>query len=150
MKIFYSTFLLVICLAMCGCVTNKVCDHSDFAKIKTVSPNLFVKLLHITANVDGTGRIIFTARDVHYENKNWSPPTQVTINDVPWDNLDQTPSGWHAFSKGLDLTKARIVKREGRDIIALEQTVKGFDLYLCDSPNGSADYEVIIAIPRKK
>ena len=49
---------------------------------------------------------------------------------------------------GLDLTRARIANRDGRDVIALEETAGGFDLYLCDSPNGSANYEVTIAIPR--
>jgi hypothetical protein len=35
-------------------------------------------------------------------------------------------------------------------VIALEQTKDGFDLYICDSPNGAADYEVTIEIPRNK
>ena len=108
-----------------------------------------VKLLCITANVDGSGRIIFTGDSVHYEHKNWSPPTHVTFDDMPWNDLDSTPAGWRDFSKELDLTKARIAHREGRDIIALEETAGGFDLYLCDSPNGSANYEVTIAIPER-
>jgi hypothetical protein len=49
----------------------------------------------------------------------------------------------------LDLHKATIVQRKGRDTIALERTTAGFDLYLNDSPNGAADYEVTISIPRK-
>ena len=47
------------------------------------------------------------------------------------------------------LEEAQELKRQGRDVIALESTPAGFDLYLCDSPNGSADYAVTIAIPRK-
>jgi hypothetical protein len=104
-------------------------------------------LLHITANVDGSGRMIFTGRGARYENKNWSAPTDVTINGTAWEDLDKTPKQWKRFAKGLDLSRAWIVERHGRDVIALESTAKGFDLYLCDSPNGAADYSVTIAIP---
>ncbi len=66
-----------------------------------------------------------------------------------WLDLTRTPPIWLETAAHLDLTKAWIVKRQGRDVIALEQTPDGFDLYLCDSPNGAADYEVVIAIPRR-
>ena len=39
---------------------------------------------------------------------------------------------------------------EGRDVIALEHTPDGFDLYLSDSPNSGAEYDVTIAIPRRR
>ena len=78
-----------------------------------------VKLLRITANVDGSDRIIFTSQDVRYEHKFWLAPTEVTFDGKPWSELDQTPSGWSQFSKGLDLSRAWIVEREGRDVIAL-------------------------------
>ena len=54
---------------------------------------------------------------------------------------------WWTPALALSLTYAWIVQRHGRDVIALESTAKGFDLYLCDSPNGAADYSVTIAIP---
>ncbi|GDY20278.1 hypothetical protein LBMAG56_16230 [Verrucomicrobiota bacterium] len=44
----------------------------------------------------------------------------------------------------------RTLAPQRRDIIALEHTAEGFDLHLCDSPNGGADYEVTIAITRLK
>ena len=107
-------------------------------------------LLHISATVDGSGRLIFTHHSVRYENKQWSPPTNVIFAGEPWLDLNRTPPVWHDLAAHLDLTKAWIVKRRGRDVIALEQTPDGFDLYLCDSPNGAADYEVTIAIPRRR
>jgi hypothetical protein len=144
-----NTLLLLLCgvaLLASGCATPHTHDtarrhHHDAAP--------YVKLLSITANVDGSGRIIFTRDNVHYEHKNWELPTHVTFNNQPWNKLDQTPAGWREFCDGLDLSKARIVNREGRDVIALERTASGFDLYLCDSPGGSADYAVTIAIPRQ-
>jgi hypothetical protein len=107
------------------------------------------KMLRISATVDGSGRIIFTRDAVRYEHKHWDPPTDMVFDGQTWTDLDQTPSAWREIGHHLDLTKAWIVKREGRDVIALEQTPDGFDLYLCDSPNGSSEYSVTIAIPRR-
>jgi len=107
------------------------------------------KLLRIAAMVDGSGKFVFTRDGVHYENKNWAGPTHVTFDGELWEDLSQTPSAWQDIVKHLDLTKAWIVKRQGRDVIALELTPDGFDLYLCDSPNGADRYEVTIAIPRR-
>jgi hypothetical protein len=156
MKLFNYSLILVVCLAFAGLAggkqphMEKSSDENPSAMVTEDSAvDAHIKLLHITANVDGSGRIIFTGRAARYENKNWSAPTDVTVNGKAWENLDQTPAGWKRFSKGLDLSRAWIVERAGRDVIALEQTAKGFDLYLCDSPNGAADYSVTIAIPEK-
>jgi hypothetical protein len=155
MKTLNSGLVLVLCFTLCGCATSKqaaAVTSSAPGKLETSagdSADAPVKLLRITANVDGSGRIVFTSQGVRYEHLNWSPPVDVTFDGEPWSQLDQTPAGWCDLSGKLDLSRAWIVKRAGRDVIALEQTPKGFDLYLCDSPNGSADYEVTIAIPRK-
>ena len=114
------------------------------------SANTREKLLCLTANVDGSGRFIFTRDNARYEHKHWSPPVDVTLNGESWSDLTHTPASWGEFCRGLDLSRARIVTRQGRDAVALEPTAAGFDLYLCDSPNGSADYAVTIAIPRRK
>jgi len=108
------------------------------------------KLLEISARVDGSGRIIFTPKKVRYEHKHWQRPDHVLFDGEPWTRLDETPAAWRDYGRRLDLTKARIVERQGRDAIALEHTPDGFDLYLCDSPNGAADYRVTIAVPRRK
>ena len=114
------------------------------------SSNVQPKLLRLSARCDGSGRIIFTRQRVHYEHKHWDRPTKFLFDGEPWTKLDRTPAPWRDFGDRLDLTKAKIVKRKGRDIIALENTPDGFDLYLCDSPNGAADYTVTIAIPRRR
>ena len=108
------------------------------------------KLLRISATVDGSDKIVFTDESVRFGHKYWSPMTNVTFNGRPWKNLDRTPARWLGFSDQLDLTKAHVMKRKGRDVIALETTRDGFDLYLVDSPNGAADYSVTIAIPYRK
>jgi hypothetical protein len=153
MKIFNYSLVLIVCLALCGLANGKV-NHRDNSVDSTSSETIIndsivapIKLLRINANVDGSGRMVFTSGGAHYEHRQWQPPTDVSLNGQAWDKLDQTPAGWKHFCKGLDLSHAWIVKREGRDVIALEPTTKGFDLYLCDTPNGSADYSVTIAIP---
>ena len=130
------------------CVVAKT-SSDKITKPADDSLGAYVSFFRITASVDGSGRIIFTAQDVRYEHKHWSPPWNVTFNGEPWSSLESTPAGWRELSGHLDLTKAWIVRRIGRDVIALEQTREGFDLYLDDSPNGAADYEVTVAIPQR-
>ena len=108
------------------------------------------KLLHLSGSIDGSGRIIFTRDRVHYEHRHWNRPDQMLFDHEPWLDLEQTPVPWTDFGGTLDLSKAWIAKREGRDVVALEATPDGFDLYLCDSPNGADEYAVTIAIPRRR
>ena len=106
------------------------------------------KLLRITATIDGSGRFQFTRDSLKFEHKHWSRPTHVSIDGEPWKDLNATPGPWRDVADRVDLTKAWIVKREGRDTIALESTPDGFDLHVADSPNGAAEYSIVIAIPR--
>jgi hypothetical protein len=139
MKTYVHAFLCFVVAAFLGCGGVTAADE-DAADAQP-------KVLRISATVDGSGRIIFTREGVRYEHKHWAPPTDMMFDGKPWTDLDQTPSAWREIVSHLDLTKAWIVKREGRDTIALEQTPDGFDLYLCDSPNGESEYSVTIAIP---
>ncbi|MDB5385187.1 MAG: hypothetical protein JWM11_833, partial [Planctomycetaceae bacterium] len=109
-----------------------------------------LQIVRIAATVDGSGRIVFTRGKVFYEHKHWDLPSNVRFDGAPWSGLETTPAPWTDYGSQLDLTKAWVVKRQGRDLVALEHTPDGFDLYLSDSPDGSADYEVTIAIPRRK
>jgi hypothetical protein len=108
------------------------------------------QLVRISANVDGSGRIRFSKGKAVYEHKHWSRPVLVYFDGTPWSDLGTTPPSWADYGDQLDLTKAWLVKRKGRDTIALESTADGFDLHLNDSPNGAAHYEVTIAVPRRK
>jgi hypothetical protein len=153
MKILFLGSLLALAFNLCGCAAAediKPFHASAFTTTLSDEPaDAHVQLLHLTANVDGSGKFVFTGRKVHYEHLNWSPPTNVAIDGEAWENLQKPFPGWNKFAKGLNLSRAWIVEREGRDVIVLESTARGFNLYLDDSPNGSANYEVTIAIPRK-
>ncbi|MBC8112744.1 MAG: hypothetical protein H7062_00035 [Candidatus Saccharimonas sp.] len=125
-------------------------DSRDSVATSDDSVEAQPKLLRIYATVDGTGRIIVTGRTVCYERKRGGQLTQVKFDGEPWSDLDKTPPAWRDIGERLDLTRAWIVKRKGRDVIALETTPDGFDVYFCDSPGGAGDYEVTIAIPRRR
>jgi hypothetical protein len=111
----------------------------------TLTTNM--KELHISVMLDGSCRISFTHQGVRYEHKSWAKPTDVMFDGEPWEDLDQTPPVWEKYGAKLDLSRAYIAERKGRDVIALEATPDGFDLYLADAPNGSAPYSVTIMIP---
>ncbi len=156
MNILKIAMMLAASFAVGGCATNQsgVAGGRPSAGKTTGASAAYdgvnPKLLRITAYVDGSGRFIFTNQKVRYEHRNWEPPADVSFGGESWSNLAATPAVWRMIGHQLNLREAKIVSRKGRDIIALEHTAEGFDLYLCDSPNGGADYEVTIAIPRLK
>jgi hypothetical protein len=158
MNPFKLSVLLAVGLGVNGCATGKKsctpnshaptdCHKCEMARLPADPPE---KLLKLTATVDGSGRIIFNGDSARYEHKFWSPPWNVTFDGEAWTDLSQTPAGWNNLSRQLDLPRAHIVSRSGRDVIALEPTAEGFDLYLNDTPNGADNYEVTIAIPRRE
>ena len=103
----------------------------------------------ISATVDGSERLIFTAGSVWNDHGQWQHPKDVVFNGQPWEDLSQAPSGWSELAPTLDLLKAAITVRNGRDVIALEPTAEGFDLYFADTQMGSARYSVTVSIPKK-
>ncbi len=106
-------------------------------------------IVTFSATIDGSDHFIFTRDSVWNEHGQWQPPRNVLFNSEPWEDLTQPPPRWFELTKDLDLSGARIVTRKGRDLIALETTAEGFDLYVVDSPMGAAQYVVEISIPRK-
>jgi hypothetical protein len=141
-----ATLGLALLVGM-GCASE---HHRHGSRRLSSSEIADAEILKISALVDGSGFIEFTPQSVRYHHLNWQPPVDVTFDGEQWQNLDQTPTSWSDNGRQLDLSRAQIVQRKGRDVIALERTEAGFDLYLDDSPNGSGQYEVTIAIPWRK
>jgi hypothetical protein len=153
MNILIFSLFIIVCLGVSGCAASKQscgtagCHKCETAQAPVDPAEAREKLLRLTATVDGSGRIIINGDSARYEHKFWTPPWNVTFDGEAWADLSQTPSGWSTLSRQLDLPRARIVSRSGRDVIALEPTAEGFDLFLNDTPNGADDYSVIITIP---
>lgn len=103
----------------------------------------------LAASIDGTDRFSFTPDQASNKHMTWGPPKSVLFNGTPWVDLSQAPPGWKEMSRKLDLRKATIVTRKGRDVIFLEHTAVGFDLIFADTAFGAGSYEVKVLIPRK-
>lgn len=104
--------------------------------------------LTISGLIDGSEKFTFTAAAVKWRHLHWSTPSSMEFDGRSWTRLGKTPEGWKRFA-AHDLAKATIVRRHGRDVIALEPTSDGFVLYFDDSPNGASYYSATIAIPRR-
>jgi hypothetical protein len=104
--------------------------------------------LTISGLIDGSEKFTFTPDAVQWRHLHWSTPSSMKFDGKSWTRLGETPDGWSRFT-GHDLAKATIVRRHGRDVIALESTSDGFILYMDDSPNGASYYSATIAIPRR-
>lgn len=105
--------------------------------------------LTLSGTFDGSDRFIFTRDNVVNEHGRWAAPKDVLFNGIPWPDLTQPPEGWPEFAAPLDLPRAVITARQSRDIIALESTAEGFDLYFADTQTGAGQYSVTVAIPVK-
>lgn len=101
----------------------------------------------ISGFIDGSDQFHFSPGKIAWTHKHWKAPTEMTFAGSRWTNLDRAPQAW-VNMKNLDLSKARVIKRTGRDTVALEKTNNGFILFFCDSPNGGDHYSITIAIPR--
>lgn len=104
--------------------------------------------LTISGLIDGSEKFTFTHDGVKWRHLHWSPPSSMEFDGKSWTRLGETPEGWRRFASH-DLVRATIVRRHGRDVIALEPTSEGFILYMDDSPNGADHYSATIAIPRR-
>ena len=146
----------LLCFAVAGflvsCKTVPVAKHKNepvvsLTQSESGTYTTGMKQLRISATIDGSDRMIFTRQSVRHEHISWGKPTDVRFDGESWENLDETPSVWKKYAGQLDLTRAYIAERKGRDVIALETTPDGFDLYFSDAPNRAAPYEVTIMIP---
>lgn len=104
----------------------------------------------LSAVVDGSGVFKFSEDSVTYTHKHWEPPKHVLFNGKPWDDLKITPKEWTLQRGKLDLSNAWVIKRQGRDLVALEKTAIGFNVFLADTPNDAAPYSLTIAIPLRE
>lgn len=130
-----SALLLLILLSSCSTAPTP--------------PVALYENLTISGTIDGSEKFTFTQDGVKWVHLHWSEPDDMTFRGKPWNNPRKTPAQWAEFAH-LDLPHARIVRRQGRDVVAQEPTASGFVLYLVDSPNGAGNYSVTIAIPKQR
>jgi hypothetical protein len=100
--------------------------------------------------VDGSDRIVVTPGAARWENVHWGAPHgEVRLNGVPWTpraNAVLRNAGATRFlPAGVDLSRARLVERSGRDHGSLEVEPGRLILRFVDSPNGPAPYRMVVA-----
>ncbi len=103
----------------------------------------------LTATIDGSDRFVFTPGSATNRHAAWGSPRNVFFNDAPWPDLSKSPLGWVEMSRKLNLARAALLTREGRDVISLEHTAAGFEVVFADTQIGAGSYKVTILIPRK-
>jgi hypothetical protein len=105
--------------------------------------------LQIKATIDGSDRLTITEAGAHWEHKYWNWPTNVTLGGVSWtpSTSPRLPNqgATRFLPANLDFSTARVVSRQGRDLVAVETRVDALIIHFADNPNGSADYVVDIA-----
>ncbi len=146
--------LLFVCGIGIGyLLANRTHDIAKPEPISTPAPAVKstprLVTLTLSAEIDGSDRFIFTRDNVWNDHGRWQAPKKLTLNGKPWIDVFIAPEGWTELAARLDLSKAALTTRKGRDVIALEHTAEGFDLYFVDSQMGSAVYEAVITIPEK-
>ena len=110
------------------------------------SPQHAAIFLHFRGKIDGSERIEVTQLAAIWEHVAWSPPKEgVTLNGVAWACKDSPVllnRGETTFlSAPVDFSSATLEILKGRDTVAIEPNATGLTVFLCDSPNGSDDYE---------
>jgi hypothetical protein len=106
--------------------------------------------LTLQATIDGSDRFVFSRDKIKHEHGTLGSPRNVYLNSEPWENLNQSPEHWRELARDLDLEKAVLTWRNGRDVAALETEVQGFSLYFADTPLGAGHYAVTVMIPRRR
>ncbi len=123
--------------------------HSSATTRQSTSNSHGAVTITFSATIDGSDRFIFTTDNVWNDHGKWDPPSKVLFNGEPWEDLSQSPTGWGELAPTLDLRKATIVTRDGRDFVSLEPTAEGFDIYFADTLMGSGPYTITISVPRR-
>jgi hypothetical protein len=100
--------------------------------------------------IDGSDRVVISATEAKWENVHWGTWREdVTLNGVVW-NPRKNPvlkndGAMRFLPPGVDLTKARVVERSGRDFAGIEIEGKKLVLRFVDSVNGIGHYRLVVA-----
>ena len=117
-------------------------------KLKPIRPSSLATL-KITAQIDGSDLLKITASEAVWTHRAWSYPGAVKLNDIAW-NVGQTNTlantGTNAFlPAGIDFATAKIIGRQGRDLVTMWADPDALWINFADNPNGADAYELEIS-----
>lgn len=108
-----------------------------------------VATLKIAGVIDGSDYIKLTTKEASWEHKSRAYPSQVTLNGVPWNPKIEPVrknEGTNQFlPSGIDLSTAKIVGRNGRDLATMWSDTSAVYIRFADNPNGTDAYELEIS-----
>ena len=120
-------------------------------KIKKVSSEKSspAATLKISAVIDGSDLLKITTHAATWTHRAWDFPRAVSLNDVPWDprqtNVLANTGSNRFLLRGVDLSTARIVERQGRDLATMWADDSAIWVNFADNPNGADAYELKIS-----
>jgi hypothetical protein len=104
-------------------------------------------LLDVKATIAGSDVLTITPQSAQWQHVAMGLPSNVTINNRPW-KVDATPVLGNIGLDGADLSSARVVEKSGRDTVVMEKADGALTIYFCDTPGGTAPYEIKIRLSR--
>jgi hypothetical protein len=113
-----------------------------------------VATLKIAAVIDGSDLLKITKDAATWKHRDWAAPAVVKLNDFSWD-LRQTNTwantGTNRFLRAdVDLSTAKIVRRQGRDLVTMWADQDAVWINFADNPNGANNYEVELSFANKR
>ncbi len=100
--------------------------------------------LHISADIDGSDELVVNGKGVQWVHKQWSPPSNVAINQEGWDVVGSPVWSKELFPAGVDFRTARIVSKAGRGFVNMQTRKDDILVSFADDMVGAAKYEIEI------
>ena len=104
--------------------------------------------------IDGSDLLKITKDAATWTHREWGAPAVVKLNDLSW-HLGQTNvwsnTGTNRFlPNGVDLSSAKIVRRQGRDLVTMWADRDAIWINFADNPDGTDDYELELSFANKR
>jgi hypothetical protein len=104
--------------------------------------------LTIAAAIDGSDELRVSRDGARWMHRHWDPPQEVKLGSVVWNVREQpflpNQGPTRFLPDTVDLGTARVIRRQGRDVVSLEVRDAAIVVSFADTPEGSAPYELTI------
>ncbi|MEO6435980.1 MAG: hypothetical protein ABIP55_09490 [Tepidisphaeraceae bacterium] len=128
--------------------TSWMAARGDEPPAATTKPA--AKRLEISASIDGSDELHITAKGFRWVHKHWGWPGDIRLNGDQWDPQGDTEplplrhSGTGLLAADLRAENVTVLKRTGRDTVAVEANDDGIIIYFADSLAGGDTYGVTL------
>ena len=109
--------------------------------------------LRVRARIDGSDECVITREGAVWHHRSWEWPPSVDVNDIKWVPVEQRMlrnAGETRFLPPVDFSRARVVSRSGRGVVACETSPDRLHLFFADADGGSDVHEITIELPARR